>query len=142
MKKQSILLITALITSIHLLSQNLNKNKCTKEIELTFITKKEADKAIKNNSDIGSNVLSNKYVNIVIDDNGFFYLDENLTDEYSLLELIKNNTTLSKKIDVVIGIYNEVKFKKLTDFLCWLDRLHLYSSYRVDKIFIYHFDYL
>ena len=129
--KKYVALTLLLVISLSLSAQEVQKNKCTENVKLTFLNKEGAIRQLKNHSS------ARDYLNIVVNKDGLFYQNTPLRSANHLEDLIKKDSTLFKEFRVVIGIHGQAKFDRLTEIFCWLKQL---NNYRATEVFIYHFD--
>lgn len=112
-------------------SQDLQKNSCSANSEIIFLTEELARKEWNNHN------LASDYINLIITDSSTFYLGKELKNDSELNSMITENDELPKNFVVVIGIENSVPFEKFSDLIC---KFESFLTLRINELRVYHFD--
>lgn len=112
-------------------SQDLQKNSCSANSEIIFLTEELARKEWNNHN------LASDYINLIITDSSTFYLGKELKNDSELNSMITENDELPKNFVVVIGIENSVSFEKFSDLIC---KFESFLTLRINELRVYHFD--
>lgn len=112
-------------------SQDLEKNSCSANSEIIFLTKELATKEWNNHKS------ATDYINLIISDTSILYLGKELKKESEVNSMIIENGELPNNFVVVIGIKNSVPFKKFSDLVC---NLGSSLTLRINEVKVYHFD--